>query len=88
MAWSQAQTAERLNPDKWRKDACGAWISWQQFGNKDSAFGWEIVPEPPQPGPGGEENLQPFQWKNAASRKEGAPACKVIAWGGDNITLD
>jgi hypothetical protein len=86
-AWNRGQLADRLNPDKWRKDACGAWIAWQQFGNKESAFGWDIDRDVPLPGAADSDSLQPLQWMNAEAKRVGAPACRVIAYGGDNVTV-
>ena len=40
--WNKAKTEEGYNPDLFRKDACGAWISWNQYGVKDNLYGWEI----------------------------------------------
>lgn len=40
--WELARTVEGFNPDMIRKDACGAWIMKNQYGNRDSIYGWEI----------------------------------------------
>lgn len=40
--WEKARTVEGLNPDMFRKDACGAWMSWDKYGMKDNLYGWEI----------------------------------------------
>jgi hypothetical protein len=87
-AWNQGQIAERSNPDMWRKDVCGAWVSRQEYGNKNSIYGWEIDNgNPPADGANDGSGLRPLQWKNAAARKEGKPTCAVIAYGGENVGL-
>lgn len=40
--WQKARIEEGYNPDMFRKDACGAWISWNQYGVVDNLYGWEI----------------------------------------------
>ena len=40
--WQKARVVEGFNPDMFRKDACGAWISWDKYGIKDTLYGWEI----------------------------------------------
>jgi hypothetical protein len=40
--WQKARVVEGFNPDMFRKDACGAWISWDKYGIKDNLYGWEI----------------------------------------------
>ena len=40
--WKKARIEEGYNSDMFRKDACGAWISWNQYGVSDNLYGWEI----------------------------------------------
>lgn len=40
--WDKAQIVPDYNPDLFRKDACGAWIRKDKFGDSNSALGWEI----------------------------------------------
>jgi len=40
--WQKARTVEGYDPNMFRKDACGAWISWNQYGVSDNLYGWEI----------------------------------------------
>jgi hypothetical protein len=88
-AWDKGYLVERFDPRKWRKDACGAWISREQYGNRNSRFGWEVVcPPPATPGEAvNPSRLQPLQWKNAASNQNGNPRCLVQAYGGENLDL-
>ena len=87
-AWNQGQIAGKLNPDKWRKDAFGAWIAWQHFGNKNSSYGWEIDAAMAENGAAAEESpLRPLQWNNASAKQNGQSLCAVTAYGGENIRL-
>lgn len=40
--WSKGVVVENYDESKIRKDACGAWILRDQYGKKESSFGWEI----------------------------------------------
>ena len=88
--WSQAQVVDRINPRKWRKDACGAWISRDHFGDRNSHFGWEIGRIVPEASGGTDDlaNLRPLQWRNASSQSNGKLVCRVVAYGGDNLEFD
>jgi hypothetical protein len=87
--WNKGQVVEKFNPDKWRKDTCGAWISRGQHGNKDSIFGWEIDHITPVADGGTDDvsNLRPLQWENEVGKKDGKLTCFVTAYGGQNMGL-
>jgi hypothetical protein len=40
-AWNKATIDENNDPKIWRKDPCGAWINYEQYG-KHTDFGWNI----------------------------------------------
>lgn len=40
--WNTAKIIPERKKDRIRKDACGAIIKWNQYGNRDSPYGWEI----------------------------------------------
>lgn len=40
-AWNKATIDENNDPKIWRKDPCGAWINYNQYG-KQSEYGWSI----------------------------------------------
>lgn len=88
-AWQNGQVVSKFAPGKWRKDACGAWVSREQYGNRNSMFGWEIdrVTPEAQGGANALSNLRPLQWKNAALRSNGTLTGAVTAYGGENIEM-
>ena len=84
--WAKAQTCMPNDPAEWRKDQCGAWINWNQYGNRNSEYGWEIDHIKPE-SKGGEDivsNARPLQWFNNASRLNGRLTCAVTANGVHN----
>jgi hypothetical protein len=87
--WRKGQIAGKLNPEKWRVDACGAWISREQFGNKGSMYGWVLGHVTPLDRGGSDDisNLRPLQWRNEMARKNGELTCPVRAYGGENIAV-
>ena len=40
--WSKGQIVDGYDSAKIRKDACGAWILRDQYGQSGSRYGWEI----------------------------------------------
>lgn len=65
-AWSRAQIVTGWDPNAIRKDPCGAWIKWVEYGNTDSEWGWEIDHIHPVAHGGTDHpnNLQALHWKN------------------------
>ena len=85
--WNNGKIVEKFDPRQWRKDACAAWISRIEFGNRLSVFGWEVDHITPVETGGTDQNsnLRPLQWKNRGSKQEGRLTCPVTANGGQNI---
>lgn len=81
--WYKAHSVPGYDPQKFRKDQCGAWISWADYGNRDSTYGWEIDHITPRSNGGSDElsNLRPLQWENNASKADGRLVCAVSAIG-------
>ena len=88
--WNKGIIDDKYPSERVRKDACGAFILYEDFGNRNSVFGWEIdhiypasvlhekgVPEELIDNP---LNLRPINWKNNASKGANFPfytACLV-----------
>lgn len=85
--WEKGAVAPGYDPKDWRRDQCGAWMARNQYGNRDSGYGWEIDHIKPVSDGGGDElaNLRPLQWENNASKQDGRLTCPVTAAGEKNL---
>lgn len=82
--WGRGQIIEGYDSNRVRKDACGAWIIWDKYGDRDSPFGWEvdhIYPESKLREKGVDSemidnlvNLRPLHWKNNDSKGADYPS--------------
>ena len=81
--WEKGITVQGQDSSQWRKDQCGAWIGRNQYGNRNSEYGWEID----HISPGGSDdvsNLRPLQCENNVAKSDGRLACPVKADGEHN----
>lgn len=80
-AWSEAEKRAVWNkgivipnyaPETWRRDKCGANIKWDEHGNRESQYGWEIDHINPVSNGGGDElsNLQPLHHRHNADKAD------------------
>lgn len=81
--WNKGLIVYGYDPNKFRKDNCGAWISRVEYGNTNSEYGWEIDHVFPV-SLGGTDvliNLQPLQWQNNRHKSNNWPKwfCKLKA---------
>ena len=87
--WQRATKVENYDPASIRKDACGAWILRNQYGNRSSMFGWEIDHVYPKALGGDDalDNLRAMQWENNESKGSDFPhyTAKVQADGANNV---
>lgn len=76
IAWEGAQVVAGYNSDKYRKDACGAWIAWDKYGNQDNLYGWQVDHIYPKSKGGNEHplNLRALHCKNNLSKGDDYPS--------------
>jgi hypothetical protein len=80
--WRKGAIAPGNDPRSIRKDGCGAWIRWGDYG-KTVDCGWEIDHIVPVSSGGTDSlsNLQPLQWQNNRHKGDAYPnwTCAVAA---------
>lgn len=96
--WSKGQDVAGYNNELIRKDACGAWIIWEEFDNTDSKFGWQIdhiYPKNKLEETGvdatlidEECNLRPFNCANIRSKADDYPAYKAAVTSDGEKNVD
>lgn len=90
--WERARKVDNFSPDQFRKDACGAWIIRNHYGQRNSIYGWEIDHVYPQALGGGDEevNLRAMQWENNLAKGDDYPDYKVTVQsdGNKNVHVD
>ncbi len=86
--WNNAEQISSNDPNKFRKDQCGAWINWSEYGNRNSQYGWEIDHINPVSHGGNDNvsNLRALHWQNNASRGDGRLTCAITSDGTKNVT--
>lgn len=84
--WEKGLVQQGFDPNVARKDACGAWILRNQYGNTDSNYGWEIDHVYPRVlgGTTIEINLRPMQWQNNRSKGDDYPTYMACMKAVDN----
>ena len=77
--WAKGTVVPGCNPAIWRTDTYGSLMNRSEYGNCESAFGWEIDHIQPLSLNGSERfaNLQPLSWKNNRAKAD-----KVISTTG------
>lgn len=80
--WQKGQIVAGYDPAVFRKDACGAWMKWTEYG-MTTQYGWEIDHIRPVARGGGDElaNLQPLYWENNRHKGDNWPdwTCRIAA---------
>ena len=82
--WEKGTPVENFNPQYFRKDVCGAWMIFAQYGNCKSRFGWEINHIDNNPDDS-IHNLRPTQWENCQAYDSENPKCIVTGSGSLNV---
>jgi hypothetical protein len=86
--WQKAYFADATNEaNGFRKDQCGAWILKHAYGDRNSAYGWEIDHIAASSKGGSDQlgNLRPLHWRNNATRQDDRLICAVKSNGVQNI---
>jgi|SRR5579859_2407932 len=80
--WQKAKIVFGYDARQIRKDGCGAWIQYADYGTTGD-YGWEVDHIRPVAAGGGDEfsNLQPLHWQNNRHKGDSYPswACAVAA---------
>lgn len=89
--WEKALTVEGFDPKLYRKDVCGAWIKYSDYGKKTD-FGWNIDHVYPTAKGGKDDfiNLRPMQWENNHSKGNDYPTYQAVITsnGNHNVTKE
>ena len=84
--WEKGHVIQKYDKTKFRRDECGAWMIFAEYGNRASKYGWEVDHINPK----GEKkisNLRPLQWENNLAKSDDKLKCVVIAQGIKNVNV-
>lgn len=95
--WEKGIKVNEYDPNRVRKDACGAWIVREEYGNRDSVFGWEvdhIYPKSkleniqvPEDSIDNILNLRPLNWRNNDAKSDSFPIYKASITSENNRNI-
>lgn len=87
--WAKGTITNPGQENEWRKDQCGAWIKYGNYGDRNSPYGWEIDHITPE-SKGGKSilsNLRPLHWKNNAGKSDGKLITVVTSKERENVNV-
>ncbi|MDR1091905.1 MAG: hypothetical protein LBL79_12595 [Prevotella sp.] len=91
--WKKAISVQGFDSQKYRKDPCGAWMIFDEYGNHDSIYGWDIDHIYPQSLLGKNisseivnhiDNLRAMQWENNNAKGDDYPVYSSIVSSDEN----
>lgn len=87
--WAMAKSVDWVDSKIFRQDYAGAWMRYDDYGNRNSQYGWEIDHMKPLSLGGAEDesNYIPLQWQNNVRKGDNYPrwATAVTADGQNNV---
>lgn len=93
MVWNRAMTVQGYDKSRYRKDACGAWIFRNKYGDTDSLYGWvidHVVPQTLLKEKGfsedlinNQQNLRALQHLNNTSKGNDYPSYTAVVTSDD-----
>jgi len=90
--WSNAAIVpeDKDNGKVWRKDPCGAWINFNQYGDTEADYGWEIDHILPEAKNGTDHtgNLCAMHWKNNRSKADDFPSFNTATTSNGDKNVD
>lgn len=96
--WKNGTAVDGYDKNRWRKDACGAWMDYNEYGNTDSNYGWQVDHIFPvsvlENNNVSEEdrdnliNLRPLQWKNNDVKDMDYPTYDSAVTSSSNTNVD
>lgn len=87
--WQKAKIMPNNNPDVFRQDYAGAWIKRDQYGRRDTTYGWEIDHCIPRSLGGTDEmeNLLPLHWQNNQAKGDNYPNWTLVLSSEENRNI-